>query len=217
MDMGMIGASRTAPTDAQPMVRPGVNPATGHAYPNHLSQMQIVNKGNRILHSPETSDHIVEMLKTGGRPEESVAKVMLYIFSIVDNAARQAGQEIDDQDRIIALVQLVKMAAELAKAAGAFTLNDKQMQLAISLSIQMYLKQEIAAGRIDPQKLQADLQKGIAAMPPDKQKELNQSVLSINQTAMGGPNEATEPAAEEVAEPPTAEVAESPKGIVGAR
>lgn len=217
MDMGMIGASRTpqqtsaAPQDPQQQI------PVDHAQPNHLSQMQIVNKGNRILHSPDTSDHIVEMLKTGGRPEESVAKVMLYVFSIVDNAARQAGQEIDDQDRIVALAQLVKMAAELAKAAGLFTLNEKQMQLAISLSIQMYLKQEIAAGRIDPQKLQADLQKGIAAMPPDKQKELNQSVLSINQTAMGGPEESSEPAAEETVEPPNAEVTEAPKGIVGAR
>ena len=146
-----------------------------------LEGRKALAKAVQIMYDPVAYREVVKMLSVKGkRPEELVATVSVNLMQRVDASSREAGEEIDDRARIMASVRLPEEVAELAKTKGLFTLSSAQVQLAGSLGTEMYLKAEIAAGRIDGEKLKADTAKGIS------NKELHRQLLQINKTAMLG-------------------------------
>ena len=158
---------------------------------------EIVAKGTKYIHSPERRGAIIDILgKT--RPEEGIAQAAMLVMNLVDKEGRDAGVDFGDAERIIGGIQLVDQLVELGEMAKVFKpFTDAQRQLAFSLTVQHYLSNEIASGRIDPKKLQDDTEQAISSMPPDQRTKISDQVQGINKTAMGDTQAQGQPAAQQ--------------------
>ncbi|MFA5323822.1 MAG: hypothetical protein WC373_14215 [Smithella sp.] len=145
--------------------------------------VQYVAKGMILLHSAETRDAILQLLK-GKNPVQMVANATVVIIQKLDSVTRNAGQEIQDVVKLFAAHEFVKQIAEIAEAARLFKLDDAHQELALSVAVQNYVRSEISAGRIDPVRLEAQVAKETRAMPIDQRKEMMQSIARIQKTAI---------------------------------
>lgn len=151
-----------------------------------LEGRKLVAKAKIILHQQGTFDQVIKLLELkGSRPEQLVAHVCVMLIQLLDATARKEKVEIDDRAHVYGAYGLCAEIGDLAKEQHIFTLSGLQLGLAIGLTIQDYLKGEIAAGRIDKDALAADFYKAIRMMPHKEQMSIHQQMLQINKTAMG--------------------------------
>lgn len=143
---------------------------------------QYVDKGTMLIHSPETRDPVLKMLE-GPDPVQKVADATVMIMQRLDAAGRSAGIEVQDAIKIIGAHQLVDQIVEVGEAARKFKLDQDLTHLALSVTIQDYIKIEVSAKRIDPRKLKVALAAEIRQLPPAKRKEVQQSQARIQQIA----------------------------------
>lgn len=152
---------------------------------------KFVIKGTKLINSPQSRDQIIASLKTGN-PLESVANTTVSIVQRLDEASRQAGDEVNDLVRIQGAHELLNQIADIGVASGAFNkLSQEQITTSFSVAVQNYIKTEIQAGRIDPKALEAEVTKNIKNMPPDEQQVLQNQISTINQTAIESNPEST--------------------------
>jgi hypothetical protein len=145
---------------------------------------KFINKGTKLIHSEQTRDSVLEVLNRDN-PLESVADVSVYLVQRIDQAARAAGVEVHDIVKLHGAVDLVGQVAEVGAMAGKIPeLSQEELQASLAITVEKYLKGEIAGGRIDQAALQSELQKGIQQMPPEAQKELDGQLRLINRTAL---------------------------------
>jgi hypothetical protein len=185
-----------APGSAAPVVAPQpVAPAQPGTPPQPAANVQpsqanvkhdfdnYVAKATTLIHSPETTGAIQNML-TGADPVSKVAAATVMIMQRLDAAARAAGVEVQDTVKVYGAADIVNQVAELGEAAGKFgRLPPKLIELALSVAVQDYVKGEIAAGRIDGQKLQAQMQQDMAKIPQKERQEIQAAQVRILQTA----------------------------------
>jgi hypothetical protein len=147
--------------------------------------MKFVNKGTMMIHSEQSRDQILEMIGSGQNPLESVADATVMVVQRVDEAARQAGEEVHDMVKLQAAIDLTEQIAEVGAASGKIPeLSPEQLNTSLSVGIQKFLQGEIEAGRIDPEGLKAELTQGIKQMPREQQLGLHKELQGINQTAL---------------------------------
>lgn len=147
-----------------------------HDYDNYI------NKATMLVHSPDTSPAIQNLL-TGPDPVQKVADATVMVMQRLDSAARQAGVEVQDSVKIFGANAIVRLIVELGEAAGKFKLDESLIELALSVSVQDYVKGEISAHRIDPQKLNVAMQADIRKLPPKQRKEIQLSQQRVMVTA----------------------------------
>ncbi len=146
---------------------------------------QYVAKGMQLIHSPETRDAIVGILKLKGKaPVQLVADTVVVVIRKADNATREAGIEIQDVVKLLAAHEFVTQICEIAEAARLFTLKPDVKELALSVAVQDYVRGEISAGRIDPVRLMAQVEKGMRQISPKQRSEVLQSIDKIKKTAI---------------------------------
>ena len=164
----------------QPGAGPTVQPSTAnvkHDFDTYVSKATV------LIHSPETTGAIQNML-TGRDPVSKVAAATVMIMQRLDSAARAAQVEVQDTVKVFGAVDIVNMVAELGEAAGKFPkFPQKLIELALSVSVQDYVKAEISAGRINGQKLQAQMQADMAKVPAKERQEIQAAQVRILQTA----------------------------------
>lgn len=144
---------------------------------------QLVTRGIELLHAPQTRDDIVAALKNSPNPVEGIANQAKAIIQKVDSISRKEGIELDLQAEMFGGKDLVAEIAEIAEAATGIVIDEDDRQLAFSVSVQNYLKEEIAAGRVDPEELKAGAQQALSQMPKEGQEAANNEMLKIDATA----------------------------------
>ena len=170
-----------------------------------------LSKATTLIHAPETSSSIVNMLAGPDTPQQKVADATVMIMQRIDQAGRQAGVEISDFVRCIAAHAIVQLLDEIGVTAGKLKKMDANMiNLSMSIAIQNYFKGEIKAGRIDPQKLKATIQSGIARAPQKTRQQMHQSLAAIQRTAKSQSNNA----ASVNSTTPIAAAPPPPKGLI---
>lgn len=135
-----------------------------------------------MLHSPQTRDAVLSVLK-GKNPVQLVANAVVVVLQKIDNASRKAGIETQDMIKLLAAHEFVSQICEIAEAAKLFALSKDQQELALSVAVQDYVRNEISAGRIDPVRLMAQVEKGMRKLPQKQKAEVFQSINKIKQTA----------------------------------
>jgi hypothetical protein len=141
-----------------------------------------VAKATMLIHSQETTEAVLNML-SGQDPVQRVANATVMIMQRLDMASRQAGVEVQDTVKMFGAHEIVKMISELGEAANKLKLDDRHQELALSVAVQDYVKGEIAAHRIDPKRLQVQMEADMRKLPPKARQEIQQSQLRIQQTA----------------------------------
>jgi hypothetical protein len=142
-----------------------------------------VARATTLIHAPETTAQIQQMLG-GGDPVKKIVRASVMIMQRLDTAARQSNLEVHDTVKMFAANEIVGMVAELGEASKKFAkVSPRLLELALSATVQDYIKGEIKAGRINPQKLQTEMQANMRALPEDQRKEAEAAQLRIQQTA----------------------------------
>ena len=148
-----------------------------------IDYTQYLAKGMKILHSPETNGAILAILK-GDNPVQLVANATIVVLQKIDTAARAKGIEVQDMVKLLAANEFVSQICEIAEAAKLFTLDDDHRQLALSVAVQDYVRQEIKAGRIDPARLMAQVEQGTRKLSAQQKEEMTQAMNKVQQTAL---------------------------------
>jgi len=144
---------------------------------------QYVVKGMQLLHSGETGGDIVEVLKGTPNKSQAVAEVTTSVLQRLDTAAREAGDDVHDMIKLEGAVDLLQQVIEIGEVSGATKkFTPEETQAAIALTVQEYLRGEIASGRVNKDELAKQITGGISQMSPEDQEELNKETLRINDT-----------------------------------
>jgi len=165
-------------------------PARQPLPPVHPSQqgmkqdlMMYVSKGLDIISSPQTRASIVTMLKHGD-PVSALANTLLIIVQKLDCASRAKGVEIADAVKLYGAHDLLAELLKVMSAAGIAHLTPDQQNLAFSVMVQDYIKAEVAAGRINPAKLQQQSEAAAAQVSPKMRQQAQESAQRIQATAV---------------------------------
>lgn len=145
---------------------------------------KLVTRGLELLHSKQTRDKIIQSLKDSTDPVQGVADQAKAIIQRADSMTRTDGIEISPISKITGGKDLVDEIAELAEAAGLGPMDEDDRELSHSVSMQDYIKEEIAAGRIDPAELQAGVAESMGGLDKEGMEAANQQMLKLNKTAM---------------------------------
>lgn len=154
-------------------------PSTAHYQEDFV---RYVSKATQLIHSPQTRDNILSMLNNNN-PVQRVADATVMVMQRIDEAARASGTEVEDTVKCFAAHDIVNMIVEFGEAARKFTLDSDLVMLALSLASQDYIKHEIEAGRINPQKLKVMMDADMRKLPPKERKEIQLSQDRIAATA----------------------------------
>ena len=186
MTPGLIGPT-TQPAPAADTMQPP--PAAGPPATIQASQAdpkadknQYVAKALAMIHDPAVCNNIIGML-AGSNPVQQVAAATVMVMERIDAASRSAGTEVQDTVKMYAVNDIIKAVADLGEAAGKFRLNSDLLLLTLTVCVQNYVKAEVKAGRIDPQKLQAKVQSDMKLLPQKDQIEARNSQMKIAQIA----------------------------------
>lgn len=171
---GMIGQVN----NAQP-----VSPKTKPSQADYKGDYErYVSRATILIHSPETRESVLGLL--GGKdPVQRVANATVMVMQRIDSASRTSGIEVQDTVKMFAAHEIVKLVIELGEAAGKFKLDESLVELALSVSVQDYIKAEITARRINPQQLKVKMDADIRKLPPEERKEIQKSLQRVQQTA----------------------------------
>lgn len=141
-----------------------------------------INRAILLIHSPETRQAVLAMLG-GENPVQTVADATVMVMQRIDTASRQAGIEVQDTVKMYGAHEIVNLVVEFGNAARKFKLTPDLAELALSVSVQDYVKQEVQAGRINADRLKAKMAADIRKASPKVKKEIQASQTRIQQTA----------------------------------
>jgi len=143
-----------------------------------------VARATTLIHSPETTGAVQRMLAGGKDPVSKVAAATVMIMQRLDAAARTSKIEVQDTVKVFGAAEIVNLVSELGEATGVFKkLGTELHELALSVAVQDYVKGEVKAGRIDPKKLQMQMNTDMQKAPPELRKEIEDAQIRIQQTA----------------------------------
>ena len=135
-----------------------------------------------ILHTPGIRDSLVNMLNPKD-PVNTVAAVVVLVAQRIDTAARQSGMEVPDVAKACAAMGIVKEVAHMGAVAKRIPqLSNDQINLALSVTVQNYIKVEVAAGRINAQQMQMALKTLAQKLPPKTSAPVKKGIEQVQQT-----------------------------------
>ena len=126
---------------------------------------------SKMLHGKKTQPQVVQMLKSGGPPEQLVPQVALLVNDQMESAVKQKGQKPSLEVLLGAAQFLVGDLVEMGNALGVFQVEtEEQVAPILQNTMQTYIEKGLKDGSIDPIELQ---QKVEPLMPEDmRQKAL---------------------------------------------
>jgi len=144
---------------------------------------RVVTRGMELLHSPSTRDSVVDALKNTTNLVQAVADQARVIIQRLDQATAREGVKLNDVSKLVGGKDLIDEISLIAKVSGAGDLDEDDKTLAYSVSVQDYLKEEIAAGRQNPKELNGAMRQLLMSLPKDELEKANKTGKVINKTA----------------------------------
>lgn len=178
----MIDQQQMAQPSPMPQPQQEAGVITPSKKPMGLDYQMFVAKGLQLISSPETRNSMLTLLK-GGDPVNALARALVVILQKMDSAARAKGTEISDLVKMYGAHDLIVELERVAEAANIFNLDKDHVELAFSAAVQNYIKGEIQAGRINPNKLMMQTKAGLNKMKPEERQKVMQSMQRLQQTA----------------------------------
>lgn len=155
-----------------------VSPSTAESKEDYE---RFVALGLELISSPKTRRSMETVLATGD-PVQALANALGAILRKIDSASRVRGIEVDDHVKLFAAFELLQRLHDVGKAIGKMDLDKDHLELAFAVAVQDYIKDEIAAGRIDPEELQRTTKRGMEEMTPEQRNGVKESMARLQQT-----------------------------------
>lgn len=109
----------------------------------------------KLLHSKETRNDVFEMLKSAP-PEQSIPHTALQVNKLLEEKTRSKNKPPSLTVLINACLYLVSDLIEIGNAGGAFQIDSEdQVQSILKDTIEMYIKDGVKKGTVDPVEVQA--------------------------------------------------------------
>jgi hypothetical protein len=106
------------------------------------------------LHSPQTRDDVLEILKSSKDPFITIPQAALVINDAAKVKIERSGGKVDMQTMFLGSPYLVGDLMELGNAAGIFQVTKEDFPDLYQDSLQMYIQRGLKDGSIDPIELQ---------------------------------------------------------------
>ena len=124
---------------------------------------EYVSRGILLLFDEGTQElrpGVVQMMQDEDDPAAGLGEAVGNIVSRIDDEAQKAGVEFDPAVREAAATNIFEVAAQAATNAGIhdFENDDEAFQRAYLIGVDTVRQADTAAGRVTPEKAQADMQ-----------------------------------------------------------
>lgn len=124
---------------------------------------EYVSRGIMLLFDEGTQElrpGVVQMMQNEDDPAAGLGEAVGTIVSRIDDEAQKAGVEFDPAVRESAATNIFEVAAQAATNAGIhdFENDDEAFQRAYLVGVDTVRQADTAAGRVTPEKAQADMQ-----------------------------------------------------------
>lgn len=114
-----------------------------------------------LIHSKETRDDVIDMLKSNPDPYISIPQAILTINDMGVKAMKQGGMEISTGAQLVASQFLFDDIVELGKASSSFELGEADIPAIMEDTYQAYVEKGLGDKSIDPIQLQVEVQKAM--------------------------------------------------------
>ena len=180
----MVDNTKKYNTEEAIGVAPSSNPreAEANAMIEEETKEYILNAMN-LLHSEKTRDNIFDMILSKPDPVESISDVIVLILNRIDASIKNAGKKVSDAARLASTFEITTQVIEIAVASGELEEpTEEESTLVLAVAVEKYIKKEIKEGRMDPQKLAAEVDEMMKRMDPEEKEAMLHSMDSINNT-----------------------------------
>ena len=180
----MVDNTKKYNTEEAIGVAPSSNPreAEANAMIEEETKEYILNAMN-LLHSEKTRDNIFDMILSKPDPVESMSDVIVLILNRIDASIKNAGKKVSDAARLASTFEITTQVIEIAVASGELEEpTEEESTLVLAVAVEKYIKKEIKEGRMDPQKLAAEVDEMMKRMDPEEKEAMLHSMDSINNT-----------------------------------
>lgn len=136
----------------------------------------------KIVHSPQSSDAIIESLKSINVPQAAIAKTANLVHDMIAMEAERSGKDFNAIALMMGSTEMIDELIELGEQARAFPpLSEAQRYAAHQLAMQHYFGRGIKEGWIDPVKLQQDVE----PLMPEEMRQRGRAVMQEVSQPMG--------------------------------
>lgn len=136
-----------------------------------------------LLHSEKTRDSMFELIMSKPDPIESMSDAVTLILNRLDTDIRRAGIEVSDAARLASSFEITAQVIELAVSSGELEEpTEEEGYLVLAVAMEKYIKGEIEAGRMDKDKLAAEVNQMIQYMDPEEKEAMIESMEKMDQT-----------------------------------
>jgi hypothetical protein len=139
-------------------------------------------KGMKLIHGKETRANILKALQSPN-PVDAVSNITVALVTRLDQAMRKSGKDVVDEVKAYAANSLMGQILEVGEASGTIQLSDDEKEVAFSDAVNKYMRQEIAAGRIDKGMLAEESGRSIAEMSEEQRAHVDEQMKRIGMNA----------------------------------
>jgi len=132
--------------------QPNVSPEEQAAYDKFVNNFEL------LVYDEKLQPQILESLKGAGKPEEGLANTAAMVATRLFDAADQEGEQISGDVKLEGGLDLVEDLANLQKEAGIANLDEKQIEKAWFMALDIYKNTQEQRGTLDKEGYQQDFQ-----------------------------------------------------------
>ncbi len=117
-----------------------------------------VTNGMQMIDNPEALPKFLESIKGAGSPVEGMANALAMLVMRLEDSAAESGQKISGDVMLHGGTELLEGLVELAEAAGVHEFDEKEMESALYLAMDIYRTSRTESGSLPDKELSRDWQ-----------------------------------------------------------
>lgn len=147
---------------------------------------QFVANGMQLLYNKKAMPQLLQMIAGDGDPVEGLANALVMVVTRLEDSAGEQGTQLSPDVMMHGGTELLEQMADLAEKGGVHEFDEKEMESALYMAMDMYRSTRQQQGKLPEDQLKADMQQLVQA---DQAGELDQIIPGIDQYAKKMPGQ----------------------------
>lgn len=143
-----------------------------------------VTNGMSIIYGDGSMPQVLQAIEADGNPVEGLANVLTMIVMRLEDSAKQSGTELTADVMFHGARELLEQLVDLAEQAGIAQIDEKQMDSAFYLALDMYRSQRQEQGALNTDELKAGMNE---IMQAEQQGQLDELLPGLSEFAKNAP------------------------------
>lgn len=118
---------------------------------------EFVKNGMKLLYNEKGTKAIVKALDGGGNPVQGLANTLVAIVSRLDQSAKEKGKEFPGDVMLHGAQELLEQMADFSEQSGGYAYDEKEMETAFYMALDMYRQNMQDAGQLDQKMYQGEM------------------------------------------------------------